>query len=214
MRVPTRQRVPVREEHGIIGLDRHPFARSIHPMTRVQPITDKSQLPTERQAEWDAVFAGLGRVRGPFGVMLTSPGLAPAVLDSVLMAHADGVVADTLHELVILAVAYEFNAPYQWSAHIARAREVGLSDTAIEAARTGTDDPALDADARDVLELTRQLCRTHQLDQALFDALVARHGERWVMLVVATVGQYQYVATFNNAFQVDSLPCDDQLPVT
>ena len=182
-------------------------------MTRIQPITDKSQLPTGRQAEWDAVFAGLGRVRGPFGVMLTSPGLAPAVLASVLMAHADGVVADTLHELVILAVAHEFNAPYHWSAHIARAREVGLSDTAIEAARTGTDDPALDPDVRDVLELTRQLCRTHQLYQALFDALVARHGERWVMLVVATVGQYQYVATFNNAFQVDSLPGDDQLPV-
>jgi alkylhydroperoxidase family enzyme len=129
------------------------------------------------------------------------------------MAHADSVVLDTIHELLILAVAREFNAPYQWSAHIAHAREVGLSDAAIEAARTGVDDPTLPVDERDVLELTRQLCRSHQLDRILFDTLVQRHGQRWVLLVVATVGQYQYVATFNNAFEVDSLPGDDQLPV-
>ena len=180
-------------------------------MTRIKPITDRSELPTVRQEEWDTVYAGLGRVRGPFGVMLTSPGLAPAMLSSVQMAHADNVVANALHELVILGVAREFDAPYQWSAHIAQAREVGLSNAAIEAARTGSSATELSIDERDVLELTRQLCRTHQLDQALFDSLVGRHSERWVMLVVATVGQYQYVATFNNAFEVDTLPGDDQL---
>jgi 4-carboxymuconolactone decarboxylase len=182
-------------------------------MTRIKPITDRSELPPQRQAEWDAVFAGLGRVRGPFGVMLTSPGLAPGMLSSVQMAHTDGVVANALHELIILAVAREFDAPYQWSAHIAHARNAELSEDAIEAARTGDGGEMLEADERDVLELTRQLCRTHRLDQALFDSLVARHGERWVLLVVATAGQYQYVATFNNAFEVDPLPGDDQLPV-
>ena len=182
-------------------------------MTRIKPITDRAQLPADRQAEWDSVFASMGRVRGPFGVMLTSPGLAPALLDSVLMAHADGVVADAIHELIILAVAHEFDAPYQWSAHIAKARDTDLSNDAVEAARVGGPIDALPDDEREVIDLIRQLSRTHKLDQALFDSLVARHGERWVMLVVATVGQYQYVATFNNAFEVDSLPGDDQLPV-
>jgi 4-carboxymuconolactone decarboxylase len=181
-------------------------------MTRVNPVTDRAQLPADRQHEWDAIFTGLGRVRGPFGVMLNSPGLGPALLDAVHMAHADNVVDDAIHELLILAVAYEYDAPYQWSAHIARARAVGLSEPAIEAARTGGSLGDLAPDERDALELTRQLSRTHHLDQALFDQLVARHSERWVMLVVATVGQYQYVATFNNAFQVDTLPGDDQLP--
>ena len=182
-------------------------------MTRINPITERSELPAERQSEWDAVFTGLGRVRGPFGVMLTSPGLAPALLSSVQMANADGVVANAIHELVILAVAREFDAPYQWSAHIAHARNAGLSEDAIEAARTGSSSEALEADERNVLDLTRQLCQTHHLDQRLFDELVARHGERWLLLVVATIGQYQYVATFNNAFQVNPLPGDDQLPV-
>ena len=85
-------------------------------MTRIKPITDKAQLPLEQQHEWDAILAERGRVRGPFGVMLHSPGLSLGFLASVHHAHADGVVSDALHELVILAVAYEDDAPYQWSA--------------------------------------------------------------------------------------------------
>jgi alkylhydroperoxidase family enzyme len=182
-------------------------------MTRISPITDRSQLSTERQHEWDAIYAGNGRVRGPFGVMLTSPGLAPAFLALIQQTHDGDVVSDALHELAILAVACEYDAPYQWSAHIARARATGLSDAAIEAAGNGGDHNALDVDERDVIEVSRQLCQTHHLPQARFDDLKARHGERWLMLVIATIGLYQCVATFNNAYEVDTLSGGDQLPV-
>jgi 4-carboxymuconolactone decarboxylase len=180
-------------------------------MTRINPITDKTQLPPERQVEWDAVLAERGRVRGPFGVMLHSPGLSSGFLASVQQAHVDGVVSNALHELVILVVAREDDAPYQWSAHITRAREVGLSDAAIEVARTGSDNSALDEEERDVIEISRQLCRTNRVQQGLFDALKARHGERWLILTIASIGLYRYVATFNNAFEVDLVEGDDQL---
>ena len=179
-------------------------------MTRITPITDRSQLPPGRQAEWDAVFARLGRVRGPLGVMLNSAGLATGFATIMAQTHADGVVSDAIHELAILAVAREDDAPYQWTAHIARARETGVSDAAIEILRTGGDHSALDADERDVIEAARQLCRTNRLGQTLYDALVARHGDRWLMLVIATIGLYRMVATFNNAYEVDPLPGDDQ----
>ena len=180
-------------------------------MTRINPITDRTQLPIEGQAEWDAVLAERGRVRGPFGVMLHSPGLSSGFLASVKQAHVDGVVSDALHELVILVVAREDDAPYQWSAHIARAREVGLSSAAIEVARTGGDNGGLDDDERDVVEITRQLCRTNRVQQQLFDALRSRHGERWLILTIASIGLYRFVATFNSAFEVDLVEGDDQL---
>jgi alkylhydroperoxidase family enzyme len=182
-------------------------------MTRVNPIFDRAQLSPERQHEWDAVLAGNGRVRGPFGVMLNSAGLAPAFLGLIQQTHDDDVVSDALHELAILAVAREYDAPYQWSAHIARARATGLSDAAIEAARTGGDHTTLEPDERDVIEVSRQLCEAHHLGQAMFDELTARNGEPWLMLVIATIGLYQCVATFNNAYEVDTLPGNDQLPV-
>ena len=177
-------------------------------MTRIKTITDKAQLPLEQQHEWDAILAERGRVRGPFGVMLRSPGIFLGFLASVHHAHGSGVVSDALHELAILAVAYEDDAPYQWSTHIASARAAGLGDAAIEVVRTGADGSLLDDDERDVIEL----CRTNRVEQALFDSLVARHGQRWLILMVATIGLYRYVAVFNNAFDVDLVEGDDQLP--
>lgn len=181
-------------------------------MTRIQPITDKAQLPPEQRREWDAVFAQRGRVRGPFAVMLHSPGLASGFLANLQHTHDDSVVSDALHELAILAVAYEDEAPYQWSVHVAGARAAGLSDAAIEVARNGADSKLLDDDERDVIELCRQICRTNRVEDAMFDSLMARHGQRWVVLIVATVGFYRSVAAFNNAFDIDPVEGGDQLP--
>ena len=58
-------------------------------MTRIKTITDKAQLPPEQQHEWDAILAERGRVRGPFGVMLHSPGLSLGFLGSVAGSHPD-----------------------------------------------------------------------------------------------------------------------------
>ena len=101
-------------------------------------------------------------------------------LGSVAVSHPDGVVSDALHELAILAVAYEDDAPYQWSAHISAARAAGLNDAAIEVARTGGDSSGLDDDERDVIELCRQLCRTNRIEQALFDS---HGGKAWRAVV-------------------------------
>ena len=182
-------------------------------MTRIKPITDRSELPADRQHEWDAIFAGMGRVRGPFGVLLNAPGLGPSFLNIVLAGQDTSVISNALHELAILAVAREHDAPYQWTAHVGRAREAGLSDAAIEAVRNSGSTDGLDQGERDLIELTRELCRTNRLSQQHYDELKQRHGERWLMLAVAVIGQYRYVATFNNAFDIDPLPVEDQLPV-
>ena len=181
-------------------------------MTRIDPVTDRAQLPTDRQHEWDAVLADRGRVRGPFAVMLQCPGLASGFLSTLRNTHDDTVVSPALHELAILAVAYEDDAPYQWSVHVTTARAAGLSDDAIAAARTGADAGHLPDDERDVIELARQLCRTNHVEQPLFDSLMARHGQHWLILIVATIGLYRYVAAFNNAFDIDAIAGDDQLP--
>ena len=104
-------------------------------MTRVNTFASRDDLPEDRRHEYDAVFERLGRVRGPYTVALHSPGFAPALLATVVATSDDVLVSAALHELVILAIAHFYDAPYQWSAHVGRAREVGLADAAIEVAR-------------------------------------------------------------------------------
>lgn len=180
-------------------------------MTRLTPLTDRSELSTEQRAEWDVIFNGLGRVRGPFGLMLRQPGLARAFYHLVERSHDTSIVSDAHHEFVILLVASEENAPYQWSAHIEQARSCGLTEAAIEAARQRGELDALDDGERDIALITRQLCRTDTVDGDLFASLLERYGPSWMMLIITTIGLYRCVATFNNAFDVDPLPGADQL---
>ena len=48
-------------------------------MPRVELITEKSQIGEDRQHEYDEIVGVLGRVGGPFGVLMYSPGLAEMV---------------------------------------------------------------------------------------------------------------------------------------
>jgi len=180
-------------------------------MTRVRTFASRDDLPNGRRKDYDVVFEGLGRVRGPFAVMLHSPGLASGTWAAVAGTTDDVLVSPALHELVVLAIAYFYDAPYQWSAHINRAREVGLSEATIEVARVGGDTSTLDPDDRDVIEYTRQLSTGHHAEQTLFGALRDRHSERWLVELTSTIGLYQYVATFNNAFEIDELLGTDRL---
>ena len=62
-----------------------------------------------------------------------------------------------------------------------------------------------------MIEYTRQLSAGHHVEQGLFGVLRDRHSERWLVELTATIGMYQLVATFNNAFEVDELPGVDHL---
>ncbi len=56
-------------------------------MPRIAPITSKSELPAEHQAAADAVVKVFGQIRGPFSILLHSPGLAGKLIPLVPFLH-------------------------------------------------------------------------------------------------------------------------------
>jgi alkylhydroperoxidase family enzyme len=88
-----------------------------------------------------------------------------------------------------------------------------LSEGTIDVVRSKGDVSGLDEDERDIVQFVRELLRTNRVSQPLFDALVARHSDRWVVELAATVGQYQYIAAINNTFEVLPGPDADPLPI-
>jgi hypothetical protein len=59
----------------------------------------------------------------------------------------------------------------------------------------------------------RQYLRTNRVEDTLFNSLKERKGERWLVEIAATAGQYQYIATMNGIFGVEPAADADQLPV-
>jgi 4-carboxymuconolactone decarboxylase len=181
---------------------------------RIELITEKSQIPEERHAEYDEIVGVLGRVGGPFGILMYSPGLAEMVCKTGAHVRLKSELTMVERELVILSLCREKDAAYEWSGHVNAARNAGMRDEAIEAMRNGADVSSLEPDERDIITYTRQLLRNNKVDQDLFDALKDRHGIRWLVELTATAGQYSYISAINNAFSMEPpATATDVLPV-
>ena len=131
----------------------------VRPM-RLDQLT-KAELSAEQDALYDALIGGLlggtrsaavitddqGYVQGPFTVMLHHPTVGHPVQDLGAVLRFRGSLSDRARELVILVVAAHWRSDFEWWAHERIGRNVGLTDSEIDALRTGA--PLTVADAVD-----------------------------------------------------------------
>jgi 4-carboxymuconolactone decarboxylase len=182
-------------------------------MPRIKLITDKADIPAEQYAEYDRIVEILGRVGGPFGVLMQSPGLAQKVCEAGAQVRLGSILKPVERELAIIAVSREKDAAYEWAAHVRAGRQAGMREEAIEAIRHRRDVSGLEQNERDIVTFVRQLLQTNRVTQELFDELVQRYGVRWLVELAATAGQYQYISAINNTFDLQPAADADQLPV-
>jgi len=181
-------------------------------MARVTPITGKADVPAEHHAVVDAVIAVFGNVRGPFSMLLHSPELAKRLLPLVSFFRDDSVVAPPLRSVAILTAVREREAAYVWSAQVGAARRNGLKDDVIDLLRAKGDPARLGADERDIVVYVRQLMRTNRVEQAVFDALLKRHGVQWLLELTAAANYFAMLSGVVNAFEVAAPADGDKLP--
>lgn len=183
-------------------------------MPRIDLITSKDQLSPDRFEEYDAIVEVLGRVGGPFGVLMHSPGLAEKVCRAGAQVRLGSELTMAERELALLSTAREKDAAYEWATHAPVGRRHGVREEAITAIRDGLPTDDLEDDERDIIEFVRELLRTNRVSGERFEALRERHGTRWLVELTGTVGQYQYIAAINNTFEVEPKPdAVDVLPM-
>jgi 4-carboxymuconolactone decarboxylase len=182
-------------------------------MARIDLISSKEQLPEDRQEDWAEIHDILGRVGGPFQVLLHSPGLAPKVCRAGAHVRLNSELSLAERELALLATAREKDGSYEWAHHTPIAREAGVTDGAIAAIRDRAATSELAPAEAEIIDYTRELLRTNRVTRPLFDSLRDRHGVRWLVELTATIGQYQYIAAINNAFGIEPKPGGEALPI-
>ena len=146
-------------------------------------------------------------------MLMHSPGLAQKVMAAGAHVRLESTLQPVERELAIIAVAREKDAAYEWAAHVATGRKAGLREEAIDAVRHRGDVATLPEDERDIITFVRQLLQRNRVEQSLFDALLSRHGERWLVELAATIGQYQYISAINTTFDLQPPADGDRLPV-
>jgi 4-carboxymuconolactone decarboxylase len=172
-------------------------------MPRLPPITAKSQLPGEHQHVADKIANVFGHIRGPFSMLLHSPQLAERLLPLVTFVREDIVVEPRPRFAAILTAVREREAAYVWAAQVEQARKREIGEELIDLVRARAELDRFPADVRDIVSYTRQLVRTNRVDQATFDVLKNRHGDRWMVELTAAVNFFSFVSGIVNAFEVD-----------
>ncbi|MFF3376612.1 carboxymuconolactone decarboxylase family protein [Streptomyces sp. NPDC002680] len=156
---------------------------------------DLTELPADLQklaAERSAVNV--------YRMVFHSPALAPAFLQ---MADAifQGALPHPLRELAILRVGHTYRAPYEIHHHENIGRLLGLDETGIAAAGSGSPEN-LTAEQAAVLSLTDRLLEQHTLTEAERAEALAFLTAGQLSDLVLTVGFYQLVCNFLNTFGV------------
>ena len=145
--------------------------------------------PPIPDAEWPESIGDLregfaGRLN-VYRVMAHHPALVQAWAPLRQHIVLDTALGRERSEIVILRTAYRMGSDYEWSHHVSRARQLGISDHRIAALRaTPTGDDAQLALAVDALVDERRL--PSGLEQELADKL----GREAVIDLMATVGFY------------------------
>ena len=106
-------------------------------------------------------------------------------------------------ELLILRVGWLCRSPYEWGQHVVMARQAGLSDAEITRVSVGPDAPGWSPIEVALLRAADELHADQAISDPTYAALNAHYGERELLDVVFTVGQYHLVSMALNTFRVE-----------
>jgi 4-carboxymuconolactone decarboxylase len=140
-----------------------------------------------------------GALIGPFVPLLRSPELMTRLqLLGEYLRFNSGLGAH-LTELVVLLVARRWDQDFEWGHHVPLARAAGLSEQTIDAVRDRADvTTSGPADVSAVWRLVGELCESHAVTDATYEAAVEAVGDVGVVEVVATAGYYTTLAMTMN----------------
>jgi AhpD family alkylhydroperoxidase len=143
-----------------------------------------------------------GEVMLLYQVLLNSAPLAAGWEKLLTAIRQQSSVPADLREMVILRVAVQNRAPYEFAAHVPHARKAGVSDVRIEALRADVPGTLFTDDERAVLALADTMTRNVQVDDAVMAPILSRFDPRATVELVATVAAYNMVSRFLEALRI------------
>jgi 4-carboxymuconolactone decarboxylase len=143
-----------------------------------------------------------GALEGPFNAFLLQPRLGSALQAVGSAVRYQTALTDRAREIAILLVARHWDCEFEWYAHEAVGRHVGLTDAELKAVRDGDVELFTDDLERAVALTTHRLLAGGDLDDEAYAAAVAVLGLPTVFELTTLVGYYATLALQLRVFRV------------
>jgi 4-carboxymuconolactone decarboxylase len=169
-------------------------------------------LSPEGRILYNQLAGARGRIDGMYRSLLNHPELTRRVSDlGAFLRFGGGSLPGRVRELVILWLAREVNAAYEWVKHEPPARQAGIADAAIVALRAGQEPPGLDETQQTALAVARCALELRDLPADIQARCIGQLGLPGLIELVVLVGFYRMIAGVIFAFDVP-LPEDATYP--
>jgi 4-carboxymuconolactone decarboxylase len=179
------------------------------------PKLEPSSLDHEQRSLYDAIAGGRraqgpqlfrlvdeeGRLEGPFNAFLLQPRLGSALQALGSSVRYETGLDGRCREIAILVVAAHWRSGFEWYAHEAVARSVGLSDAELAAVRDGRH-AALAGPEAVVARTAAALVVRGDLDDAEYREAVGHVGVSGLFELLTLVGYYATLALQLRVFRI------------
>jgi 4-carboxymuconolactone decarboxylase len=174
-------------------------------------------LDAEQRTVYDAIAGGRraqgpqlfelvdadGGLEGPFNAFLLQPRLGLALQDVGSAVRYETSLSDRAREIAILVVSRHWDSTFEWYAHEAVGRHVGLTDDELDALRTQRWD-AFSGDEHAVAATTHLLATDGDLDDTAYSDAISSLGESGLFELLTLVGYYATLALQLRVFRVSA----------
>lgn len=174
-----------------------------------------ADLDVEQRALYDAIAAGpraqapqrfrlvddQGGLEGPFNAFLLQPTLGEPLQQLGAAIRFCTRLSDRARELAILVVAHHWRSDFEWYAHEAVGRSVGVTERELRALQQ-EDDSVFASPERTVVVTTQRLCAASTLTDDEYAEAVSQLGAAGIFELTTLVGYYATLALQLRVFRV------------
>jgi 4-carboxymuconolactone decarboxylase len=145
---------------------------------------------------------GDGGLEGPFNAFLLQPRLGQALQALGSSVRFETSLSGRAREVAILVVAATCDSAFEWYAHAAIGRRIGLTDDELDALRLARFDVLPDEYERVVADTARTLVSRGDLDDERYERATAVLGLPTLFELLTLVGYYSLLAVQLRVFRV------------
>jgi alkylhydroperoxidase family enzyme len=155
-----------------------------------------------RKAASRSADVAMGDVPELVLTLLRHPELYQRIADLSIQLLGHGSLSARERELVVLRVAWLWQAPYEWGEHVKLAKSAGITSEEIEHVITGSAAPAWSEYEAALLRAAEELKQDAMISDATWATLAKRLDDQQLFELPVLVGQFTNVAFFQNALRL------------
>ena len=182
-------------------------------MARIATITKKEELAPEQQKVYDAIAQSRGVVGGPWLALLHSPELAARTAHLGSYIRFESSLDHKVIEFTALVSARELECKHEWAAHITHGEKAGIPMETIRAVYQKKGAESFSSEDAQIVSFVREMIHSHRVNEATFQAIYGRFGEKGMVELTATIGYYAMLACTLNTFDVYTFTPVEELKI-